>query len=296
MRVFITGASGFVGTVLCAELCGLGYGVVGLCRGAASASRLPAAVEPCLGDPREPGDWQHAAAGCDAAINLAGANIFGRWTAEYKELIRQSRVACTRNLAAALEPGAVLINASAVGYYGPDLRQPGDETAPPGDDFLARVCREWEAEADAAAEKGCRVVKARFGIILGRGGGALARMLPAFRLGLGGPLGSGRQWLSWIHLQDLVRALVFCLENPKAEGPLNFTAPQPVTSREFARALGKALGRPAFLPTPAFALKLAMGEMAGVLLASQRALPARLQALGFEFRHPRLSGALGSLL
>ncbi len=300
MQVLVTGGSGFVGTTLCTRLVKAGHAVTVLTRSQKGAERLPPGVEPCVGDPTRPGPWQERAAGCDALVNLAGASIFNRWTPEYKELIRSSRINTTRNLVQAMgrrwggQP-AVLVSASAVGYYGPRDGQELDEDSPPGDDFLAALCRDWEAEAMRAKELGARVVCARFGIVLGSGGGALGQMLPMFRLGLGGRLGSGGQWLSWIHQQDLVSALIFCLEKDAA-GPANCTAPSPVTNRELTSALGRVLGRPTILPAPGFAIKLVMGEMGSILLTGQRVLPSALLRAGFTFEFPELEGALQDLL
>jgi uncharacterized protein (TIGR01777 family) len=299
MRVFVTGGSGFVGTTLCARLRQSGHAVTVLTRSERSAGRLPAGVEACVGDPTAPGDWQEAAAACDAAVNLAGANLFNRWNEEYKTLIRSSRVDTTRNLVAALArhqgEAPVLVSASAVGYYGPRGDEELSEQSPPGDDFLAKVCLEWEAEAQAAAKFGARVACTRFGIVLGDGGGALGQMLPLFKLGLGGPLGSGRQWFSWIHQEDLVAALMFCLES-QVSGALNCCAPHPVRNREFTRTLGRVLGRPALLPAPGFAVRLALGEMGSVVLTGQRVVPQALTGAGFSFKFPELEGALKDLL
>lgn len=300
MKVLVTGGSGFVGTALCASLVTAGHEVTVLTRGDKGAGRLPAGVEACVGDPTAPGPWQEVAAGHDAFVNLAGAGIFSRWTPEHKKLIRSSRVDSTRNLVDAMArrrsgQGAVLVSASAVGYYGPRGGEELSEEAPPGEDFLAGVCKQWEAEAQAAARLGARVVCARFGIVLGGGGGALGQMLPLFRLGLGGPLGSGRQCFSWIHVADLVTALLFCLEN-EMSGAANCCAPSPVTNREFTRTLGRVLRRPAFLPAPGFAVRLAMGEMGSVVLTGQRVIPQALMRAGFSFQFPELEGALRDLL
>jgi hypothetical protein len=255
----------------------------------------------CQGDPTRPGPWQEEAAGHDAFINLAGASIFQRWSREYKEAILASRVESTANLVAALRrrrggPPAVLVNASAVGYYGFCGDQELHEDAPPGEDFLARVCREWEAQAVKAQDLGARVVRCRLGIVLGAGGGALGQMLPLFRRGLGGVLGSGRQWFSWVHQADLSQALAFCLEQQDINGPVNCCSPHPLTNRDFTRALAKALGKPAFLPVPGFALRLVLGEFGSVLLTGQRVVPRALAKAGFGFRFPTVDQALADLL
>ncbi|MCB2191333.1 MAG: TIGR01777 family oxidoreductase [Deltaproteobacteria bacterium] len=300
MKIFVTGGSGFVGTTLCTSLSAEGHTVTVLTRSEKGAARLPDGVQACVGDPTASGDWQDIAAQHDAFVNLAGANLFARWNHEYKDLIRSSRVNTTRHLVEAIsrrsgdEP-PVLVSASAVGYYGPRGDEELSEESPPGDDFLAQVCKEWEAEAQAATRFGARVVCARFGIVLGSGGGALGQMLPLFKLGLGGPLGSGRQWFSWIHQEDLVGALLFCL-NQDMSGAANCCAPGPVRNREFTRTLGRVLGRPAILPVPGFAVRLTLGELGTVVLTGQRVIPQALQRSGFSFKFPELEGALRDLL
>ncbi|MCF8034338.1 MAG: TIGR01777 family oxidoreductase [Desulfarculaceae bacterium] len=301
MKVLVTGGSGFVGTTLCARLLEAGHEVSVLTRSQKGAERLPQGVAPLLGDPTAQGPWQDQAAAHDAFVNLAGASIFNRWSMEYKALIRSSRILTTRNLVQAMgrrpegSAPAVLVSASAVGYYGPRGDEELSEDDQPGSDFLASVCMDWEGEALQARDLGARVVCARFGIVLGTGGGALGQMLPLFRLGLGGPLGSGQQWFSWIHQQDLVGALIFCLEKDMS-GPANCCAPAPVTNRELAASLGRVLHRPAFLPAPGFAIKLAMGEMGSMVLTGQRVLPQALLRAGFSFQFPELEGALRDLL
>lgn len=300
MRVFVAGGSGFVGTTLCARLKAAGHAVTVLTRSGKEAKRLPAGVEACLGYPAAPGPWQATATAHDALVNLAGANIFSRWNDEYKALIRASRIDTTRNLVEAVSrrkggKPPVLVSASAVGYYGPRGDEELSEQSPPGGDFLAKVCQEWEAEAQAAARFGARVVCARFGIVLGGGGGALGRMLPLFKLGLGGPLGTGKQWFSWIHQADLAEALLFCLES-RMSGAVNCCAPAPVRNREFTRTLGRVLGRPAVLPAPGFAVRLALGEMGSVVLTGQRVIPRALTRAGFSFQFPEMEGALRDLL
>lgn len=301
MEVFITGGSGFVGQSLCHALLSDGHEVTVLSRSARGTAALPKGVGLCLGDPTAPGPWQEEAARHQAFINLAGASLFARWNPQYKQLIHDSRVLTTRHLVQAMaargqgEP-AVLVSASAVGYYGFSDDRVLDESSPPGQDFLAQVCRDWEAEAMAAQSLGARVVRARFGIVLGSGGGALGQMLPLFRKGLGGRLGSGRQWFSWIHQTDLTQAILFCLYQPALSGPVNCTSPNPVTNREFSRELGRALGRPAILPAPGFAIRLALGEFGSVLLKGQRVVPRALPAEGFSFHFPTVQAALADLL
>jgi uncharacterized protein (TIGR01777 family) len=240
--------------------------------------------------------------GIDAVIHLAGENLAeGRWTSARKEALLQSRIAPTRLLASALasrrQPPAVMICASAIGIYGNRGEELLDETSAPGGGFLAELVREWEASADPAREAGIRVVHARFGVILGREGGALAKMVTPFRLGLGGPFGDGEQWLSWVAMADVLGMISTALARPDLAGPINVTAPAPLRNREFVAALGHELGRPAVVPIPAFALRLALGEMADdALLSSARVLPKRLQAAGFEFRFPDLAAALHEAL
>lgn len=300
MDVFVTGGTGFLGRALCQRLIENGHQVTVLSRSAEAAQRLPRGVGAAIGDPTVEGSWQEEVTRCQGVVNLAGASIFGRWTKARKELITESRLLTTRNLVWALperpEQETVLVSASAVGYYGPSGDEQLDETAPPGKGFLAQVCQDWEAEAQAADAKKTRVVRTRFGIVLGAGGGALEQMLPLFRKGLGGPLGSGRQWFSWIHRSDLVDAIVFCLENSAILGPVNLTSPQPVTNAEFTRALGQVLDKPTFLKAPGFAVRLFLGEFGSVLLTGQRVLPRVLEKAGFEFSFADLSAALADLL
>jgi hypothetical protein len=287
MNVLLSGATGFVGGHVRAELERHGHRAWTIGRGAGadldwSGSGVRRGVERC-----------------EAAIHLAGENLFARrWSTRQKEILRSSRIETTSLLAAELarQRRGTLLCASAVGYYGAHSDEPLDETSAPGSDFLARLCQDWEAAAHSACAHGVRVACVRIGLVLGKGGGALARMLLPARLGLGGPLGHGRQVYSWIHVADLAALLRFLLEHPECQGPYNGTAPYPVSQREFARTLGRVLSRPALLPTPALAVRLALGEAAGVLLTGARVLPARALAAGFSFRHPELEGALRSLL
>ncbi|MBX6420128.1 MAG: TIGR01777 family protein [Nevskia sp.] len=290
MRYLITGGSGFIGTALCRALAETGAELTVLTRDPARARpRLPEGARLVTDLAR--------AGGADVAINLAGENLAqGRWSEARKRLLRDSRIATTRALCAWIERQSprprVLVSASAIGYYGARGDEPLDENAAPGEDYAARLCRDWEAEALRAEPFGLRVCRLRLGVVLDRDGGALARMLPAFRWGLGGPIASGRQWLSWIHRSDVVALIRWCVDRPSARGAYNATAPHPVTNAEFARALGRALQRPAFLRMPATALKLLLGEMAQLLITGQRVLPARLLAEGFAFSFPELSDAL----
>lgn len=292
LRVAVTGSSGLVGRSLVPFLSAGGHEVRRLVR---SRDRLgPGDV---YWSP-ERGEIDAAGLdGVDAVIHLAGETVSERWTAEHKRAIRESRLRGTsvlgRALAALPEPPKVLVSASAVGYYGDAGDREIDESSPPGSDFLAGVAREWEGAAVPAAERGIRVVHPRFGVILSPAGGALERLLPPFRLGAGGKIASGRQWMSWVALDDVIGALHFLLFTDSLAGPVNVTSPNPVTNAEFARTLGHVLRRPAIATVPALALKLMFGEMAEVmLLGGQRVLPRRLTAAGFRFRHPTLEEAL----
>jgi uncharacterized protein len=297
-RVVLSGASGMLGGSLRRALEALGLPVLQLVRSAPDAQGQllwnPAA-RPALADPA-------ALEGCAAAIHLSGASVAGqRWTAAYRREMTASRVDSTRALADLLAtlrtPPQALLVASAVGFYGDRGDELLDETSAPGKGFLAELCQQWEAAAQPAVAAGIRVVHLRFGVVLSRGPGALARMLPHFRLGLGGRLGSGRQWMSWISVEDAIRAVLFALETPTLAGPLNLTAPSPVTNAEFTSTLARQLRRPALLPAPAFALRLALGQMADeALLASTRAVPSRLLVEGFRFAHPTVDKALAAAL
>jgi uncharacterized protein (TIGR01777 family) len=295
MKIFITGGTGFVGRRLAPALSHAGHEITILTRfgkdGPGGASLL-------TGDPTKEGDWQAEVQGHDVIINLAGASIFSRWTSETKRLIRESRLLTTRNLVAALGEGRGkhFFSTSAVGYYGFHGDEILTEDSPPGDDFLARLGRDWEEEARGAEKKGYRLVITRFGIILGEEGGALGQMVPLFKKYLGGPLGSGRQWFSWIHLEDLTRAFLFLLKNPEITGPVNCTSPHPVRNEDLAAAIGKVLGKPSSFRAPGFLLKMALGEFGSVLLEGQRVIPEKLHKSGFQFLYPEMEGALQQIL
>jgi uncharacterized protein len=295
MRIAVTGASGFLGRPLISQLAGAGHEILALGRDPAGLSAwLPpkATARRFDASERPPGELL---AGCDAVVNLAGELIGQRWTPEVKRRIRDSRVAGTRAIAsAAAAAGSVraLVSASSVAYYGPRGDEPLDESSPPGGDFLGGVCTAWEEALAPARSAGIRVVVLRIGLVLHPDGVALRRMVPLFRAGLGGPLGSGQQVMSWIHRDDAVSLIRHALATEELSGPVNATAPAPVTNREFAHALARALRRPALLPTPAFALRLALGEMSQAVLTGQRALPVRALDSGFRFAYPTLDSAL----
>ncbi|MHC1743455.1 MAG: TIGR01777 family oxidoreductase [Syntrophobacteraceae bacterium] len=301
MRVFMTGGTGFVGSYVSRKLAGAGHEVTVLSRSKKPEAASPERIRRVGGDPMQSGSWQEELPGHDVVINLAGSSIFTRWTPQAKQMLLDSRVRTTRNVVDALsrvEPKPILISCSAVGYYGGhEDDRILDESSPPGDDFLSQVGTVWEAEARRAEEYGARVVLTRFGIVLGKGGGALAQMAPAFRYALGSPLGSGRQWFSWIHMEDLLRILLFVIEKPGFKGPVNCTAPNPVRNAELVKVLAKAVHRWAFLPAvPAFAMRLVAGELADLVLKGQRVVPKRLTEEGFQFQYPHLREALEDLL
>lgn len=303
MRIVVTGGTGFIGRALCARLLDLGHAVMVLTRDPAAAKRrLDPRITVVRRRGEEPtGEWTGALEGSDAVVNLAGEPVAaGRWTPGRKDRLRKSRDRLTTVLVEALarlqSRPSLLINASAIGFYGPRGDEPLTEEASSGSGFLASLCREWESAARAAERHGTRVVLLRIGVVLDVGGGALAKMLPPFKFGLGGPLGRGTQWMSWIHRHDLIELLVFLLAR-EAHGPVNATAPYPVTNREFARILGQVLGRPAFVSTPACVMRLLLGEMADeLLLTGQRVLPQRAQGMGYQFRYPALPEALHAIL
>jgi len=299
MHVVVTGGAGFVGRPLVRELVAAGHAVTALTRDVERAGRhLPARCRAVPWNPGDPVDPE-VLRGADALVHLAGEGIADRrWTVERKRALRDSRIQTAAALVRALaqvEPAArprVLVSASAIGWYGDRRDTMCDESSPPGSGFLADLCRDWEAAVFPAQALDVRTVAVRIGVVLGRDGGALRPLLPLFRLGLGGRIGSGQQWFSWIHLRDLVALLRFAIENPAVSGVVNGVAPEPVTNTTFTAELARALHRPALLPVPAWALRAAFGEMSQVLLGSQRVLPRRAEQLGFGFRHPSLRSAL----
>jgi len=300
MRVTVTGATGRIGTRLVTELRARGDEVTALSR---DPDRAHAAlgVEAVAWDPVRGPAPAEALAGRDGVVHLAGEDVAQRWSAAAKRRLLESRETGTRHLVAGLERAdprpSVLVSASAIGWYGHRGDEPLGESAPAGDDFLAQVCAAWEREAAAAQALGVRVVRIRTGVVLDKGGGALAKMLPFFRLGAGGPVAGGRQAMSWIHVEDLVAVYLAALGGGDGwTGAVNATAPTPVTNREFAKALGRVLHRPAVAPVPALAVRALYGEMADIVVHGQRVLPERAQALGFRFRHPELDEALRTAL
>jgi uncharacterized protein len=295
MRIVVSGSTGLIGTALIESLNRRNDEVARLVR------RRPAQGQRAIGWDPEGGTIDRAGLeGTDVVIHLAGENVFGRWTPAKKQRIRDSRVRGTRLVSDAIaglaRPPQVLLAASAIGYYGDRGAEELTEQSAPGDDFLAQVARAWEGATAPAAQAGIRVVNMRFGVVLDPRGGALAKMVPVFRLGLGGSVGSGTQYLSWIAYGDVVNAIIHLLTAPLT-GPVNLTAPNPVTNREFAKVLGNVLGRPAVVAVPAFALRLAFGtEGAAMLQSGQRVLPARLRASGFRFSYEAVEPALRDLL
>jgi uncharacterized protein len=297
VRVAVTGATGTIGRALVEALLDRGDAVTVLTRNPArAAGTLPDthAVEwrDLVSEPA-PAD---ALNGRDAVVHLAGEPIAQRWNADVKRRIQESRELGTRNLVAGLRAAEarprVLVSQSAVGYYGPRGDERLDESAPPGSDFLAGVVVSWEREARAAEELGLRVVNTRTGVVLSESGGALARMLPPFKLGMGGPVAGGRQYMPWIHLDDVVGVMLRAIDDDSLSGAINLAAPEPVTNKELSRTLGRVLVRPAITPVPGFALRLLYGDMASIVTSGQRAVPARLTELGYEFKHPQLHEAL----
>lgn len=299
MRITVTGATGLIGSQLVARLKDRGDEVTVLTRDPERAAES-LGVKAAAWQPTEEPAPAHSLAGRDGVVHLAGESISQRWSAAVKQRIRESRVAGTRNLVAGLQAAEprppVLVCGSAVGYYGSRGNEPIDETAGPGRDFVAEVVQAWEREADAAAGAGMRLVKLRTGVVLDASGGALAKMLPPFKAGVGGPVAGGRQYVPWVHVDDVIGIVLAALDQVEWSGPVNATAPEPVTNRELSKALGAALHRPAFAPVPAAALKLLYGEMAQIVTTGQRALPARALVLGYRFRHPGLDEALRSAL
>ncbi len=300
MIFFIMGGTGFIGGPLIRQIIRAGHEVVVLTRNAALVESLPPQVTPVVDDPLRPGKWQEIAGRTDVIINLVGSSVMTRWTKSARKEILESRILATRMAVEAIPTSRAkqmtLINANAVGYYGDSVSTFITEKAPSGNGFLAEVARRWQQEAEVASERGVRVIIPRFGAVLGRGGGALAKMLPPFRLGIGGKLGNGRQWFSWIHMHDLVKALLFVAEKNTVAGVVNMCSPEPVTNLKFTRTLSTLLKRPAILPVPGIILKLAIGGSAEIVLKGQRVFPEILKSAGFVFDFPTLETALRDLI
>ncbi len=307
MRVIITGGTGLIGRALAANLVEDGHKVIVLTRSPEGESALPDGVQLAGWDARTAKGWGHLADGASAIVNLAGSNLAGlgffpsRWTPERRQAIRDSRVwagqAVVEAVEAASEKPGVVVQASGVGYYGNTGDQTILEDAPPGDDFLADVAHEyWEPSTAPVETMGVRRVIARSGAVLDAEEGALPRLVLPHRLFVGGPMGNGKQWLPWIHLQDEARAIRFLIENEAASGPFNLVAPEPITNAEFGKAMGRVLGRPSLIPVPGFAMRTAFGDVSNVVLEGQRAIPQRLLEMGFTFRFPDAEAALEDLL
>jgi uncharacterized protein (TIGR01777 family) len=303
MKIVIAGGSGFLGSPLAEMYAEEGHDVRVLTRSLMTGDTrhdpgtgLPGVTRVGWKPDGSSGPWASVIEGADGVVNLAGESIAdGRWTAQRKARMRASRILATRSLASAItaaaKPPAAFISGSAVGFYGPAGSEPKSEADPPGADFLAQLCRDWEAEASKANRAGVRLVLLRTGIVFERSGGALPKMMLPFRFFVGGPIGSGRQYVSWIHRLDWVEMVRWIVQTPGVSGPVNATAPHPVTNRHLSRTLGHAMRRPSLLPAPGFALRIALGEMANTILTGQRVLPARAQKEGYHFRYPEIEQA-----
>lgn len=299
MNVFMTGGTGFVGTYLAQRFVAEGHSVTILTPDAGEQALNIKGLSYLEGNPTVRGEWQKSVAGHDIIINLAGASIFSRWTNEQKNILLSSRILTTRNLVEALPQDArhiTFFSTSAVGYYGFRGDEELTESAAAGTDFLARLAYDWESAALKAQMKGARVVITRFGIVLGKNGGALGQMIPLFKFFLGGPLGGGRQWFSWIHAHDLAEAFIFLLRHQDISGAVNLCSPEPVRNRELGNAIGRTLHRPSFLPAPGFMIRLILGEFGSVLLEGQRVIPRRLLDAGFQFKYPQIDEALKNII
>lgn len=301
MRIIITGGTGLIGKALANALLADGHQVIVLSRNPDKATNTPYGLQLEKWDGKSTAGWGHLVDGAGAIVNLAGEGIAdGRWSAERKKLIRESRVhaglAVQDAVKQATEKPKVVLQSSAVGYYGPTKDEMITENSPPGADFLSKVCFDWEASTVPLVQMGIRRPVLRTGVVLSTEGGAFPKMRLPFKFFAGGPIGSGKQWLPWIHLEDEVRAIQFLLNHESATGPFNLSAPTPVTNKEFGETLGKVMERPALAPAPAFVMKTIFGEMSTVLLDGQRAIPTRLEEAGFTFKFPTLEAALRDLL
>ncbi|MCX8061666.1 MAG: TIGR01777 family oxidoreductase [Anaerolineales bacterium] len=314
MKITIAGGSGFIGTALSSLLVQNNHQVIILSRRGSRDYQASSTLKPnpfyLYWDGANIGDWVAAIHESDAVINLAGENIGGknilevitkRWTPQFKEALRKSRISSGKALSEAIEQSPtkpqVFIQASAVGYYGSHPHREMDEDTAPGDDFLAKLCVEWENSTAELDQMGIRRVITRIaGVVMALNGGSLPFILLPYRFFLGGPLGNGKQWVSWIHLQDLIRAMVFLLETPQAKGPFNLCAPQPVTSQELSKVIGRVMRKPSFFPTPEIFFRSIFGEKADLLLSSQKQVPKKLLELGFEYQYPTAESALMNLL
>lgn len=300
MKVAVTGATGFVGSRLVEKLLAEGHSVVAFTRGSASKLAQSPNLEIVTYNPKESGDWQTKISGCDGVVNLAGEPIAeNRWTPEVKKALLESRTLTTQNVVSAISQAdpkpSVLVNASAIGFYGTSETAEFDETSASGQDFLAEVCRGWEAEASKVKDSGTRLVILRIGIVL-ENGGALGKMLTPFRMFAGGPIGSGKQWFSWIHREDLVNLILKALTDSSMEGTYNATTPNPVKMADLTNTLGEVMNRPSWLPVPAFALEALLGDGAIVVLEGQKVLPNRTVSTGFEYAYPSVKQALTAIL
>jgi len=299
MKVFMTGGTGFVGTYLAKRLISEGHKVTILTQPLGEAALKIIGVTYLPGNPTIKGEWQETVREHDVIINLAGASIFSRWTPEQKKILLESRIETTGNLVGALPDNAkniTFFSTSAVGYYGFHEDEELTENMSAGNDFLAMLAFDWEKEAMTAQNKGARVVITRFGIVLGKNGGAMGQMLPLFKYFLGGPLGNGRQWFSWVHMQDLAEAFIFLLQHTEISGAVNLCSPQPVRNSELGKAIGKVMHRPSFIPAPGFMIKMILGEFGSVLLKGQRVIPRRLIDAGFKFKYLNIEDALKSII
>jgi hypothetical protein len=300
MKIAVAGGTGFVGSRLVERLQAEGHQVLLLVRNIQSAQRRFPKTEVIAYQPIESGPWQQSLSGCDGVVNLAGEPIANRWTESTKKAILQSRELGTAKLVEAIAQAnpkpSVLVNASAIGYYGTSETETFSEVNRPGTDFLAQVCQAWEREAEKVQQQGTRLVVMRTGIVLGPEGGVLARMMLPFQLFTGGPLGDGEQWVSWVHREDLVTLIIKALTDASMSGAYNATAPNPVRMNELCQQLGETMGRPSWLPVPGFALELLLGEAAQVVLKGQKVLPQRTEATGFQFQYPTLKEALTQIL